>query len=134
MSDDTTTTTEPNDQDQTPDTPDTFPREYVEELRRENAEARIKAKRSDTLTARLVTALAEKTGRLADARDLPFGPHLLDDDGFPDPEKIGDAVDTLIRERPHLARRVVAGDVGQGARTDHVPAASLADLLRAGAS
>ena len=119
--------------DGTPDTPEdaeTFPRAVVEELRRENAEQRTKAKRADDLAARLVTSIAASTGRLADARDLPFTAELLGDDGIPDPTKIGEAIDALIRERPHLADRRPRGDIGQGA-TAETAGVDLAGMLRA---
>jgi hypothetical protein len=113
--------------------PDTFPREYVEQLRRENAEARVAAKKSDALAQRLVTSLAAGTGRLADPSDLPYSVALLDDDGLPDAEKVTAAVDELLARKPHLASTRPVGDVGQGARGAVAPMVSLAELLRAGA-
>ncbi len=116
-----------------PQEPETFPREYVERLRRENAEARVGAKRSEALAARLVAALAAQTGRLADASDLPYSDDLLDDEGLPDGEKVRAAVADLIERKPHLASTRPVGDVGQGVRGDTTPTVSLADLLRSGA-
>ncbi len=109
--------------------PETFPREYVERLREESAGYRVKARRADDLAHRLVTALAAGTGKLADARDLPYGEHLLDDDGVPAFDKVADAIDALIRERPHLASRRPTGNVEQGVRPDDAPV-SLLGLLR----
>lgn len=117
----------------TEDRQQTFDRAYVERLREEAGGYRIKAKRADELAHRLVTALAAGTGKLADARDLPYGEHLLDDDGVPAFDKVADAIDELIRERPHLASRRPSGDVGQGARPPEASPVSLAGLLRAGA-
>ena len=51
---------------------ETFTREYVQRLRDEAAGHRVKAKRADALAARLVTAQAALTGKLADPTDLPF--------------------------------------------------------------
>ena len=120
-------------EDTTPaDAPETFDRAYVEQLRRENAAARVKAKRADGLGTRLVTAYAASTGRLADATDLPYDEALLDEDGLPDAGKVAAAVETLLERKPHLAVGRVLGDVGQGARLE-APAVSLAGLLRAGA-
>ncbi len=111
------------------DEPETFDRPYVERLREESAAHRVKARRADELAHRLVTALAAGTGKLADARDLPYGEHLVDDDGLPDFDKVADAIDDLIRERPHLASRRPTGSVEQGVRADE-QGVSLLGLLR----
>lgn len=79
----TDTTTEPDVEDtpddtieDTPETeetvPDTFPRDYVEKLRKEAADARVKAKDRDDLAHRLHATLVASAGRLADPSDLPF--------------------------------------------------------------
>lgn len=112
--------------------PETFPRQYVEDLRRENAEARTKAKRTDTLTSALVVELARATGRMADPTDLPPSDALLDGDGMPDPSKVDAAITALLGAKPHLASRKPRGDVGQGATADP-GGVDLAGLLRAGA-
>lgn len=52
--------------DGAPDEPETFDREYVQKLRDEAAGHRVKAKRADALNARLATAQAALTGKLAD--------------------------------------------------------------------
>ncbi len=113
--------------------PETFPAEYVRELREENAKHRTKAKRVDDLTQRLVTAYAEGTGRLADPTDLPVSDDLLDDYGAPDRDKVLAAVDELLTRKPHLAATRPVGDVGQGVRGDITPMVSLAEMLRLGA-
>lgn len=104
---------------------DTFPRSYVEGLRRENAEARVKAKRADELAARLHGALVAATGRLADPADLPFDEAHLDDESA-----LSAAIDDLLASKPHLASRRPRGDVGQGARAE-TQTVSLGALLRA---
>lgn len=107
--------------------PETFPREYVVKLRKENAGFRERAKRADDLAQRLHAVLVESTGRLADSRDLPFDDAHLDDS-----EALQQAIQTLLTERPHLASRKPAGNIGQGV----VPipdTVSLGGLLRAGA-
>lgn len=111
---------------------ETFDREYVQKLRDEAAGHRVKAKRTDALNARLATAQAALTGKLADPTDLPFTDDLLDDDGLDDEAKVQAAVDDLIARKPHLAARRPTGNVGQGARSEdqHV---GLAALLRRGA-
>lgn len=101
------------------DEPDTFPRAYVERLRRENAGHRERAARADQLAQRLHLALVTATGRLADPTDLPFDATHLDD-----ADALTAAVDELLARKPHLASRRPTGDVGQGAR----PAGESVDL------
>jgi hypothetical protein len=104
--------------------PDTFPRAYVEQLRKENAERRTRAEKLEgvnaNLVGRLLRAEVEADGRLADPADLLDGADaaaLLDDDGAVDPEKVKAAVTELLGRKPHYAKRI-GGDVGQGARPD----------------
>lgn len=90
--------------------PDSFPRAYVEELRKEAAEARVKAKRTDELAAALWTARVAATGRLADPTDV-----VMPEDADPlDEDALTAAVDDLLARKPHLASRRPRGDVGQG--------------------
>lgn len=105
--------------------PDTFPREYVEKLRDENAKYRQRAQQSDELANRLHTALVEATGSLQDASDLPF-----DEDHLDDPEALQQAIDDLLAAKPHLAARRPRGDVGQG-QTGTSNTVDLAEMLRA---
>lgn len=105
--------------------PETFPRDYVVNLRKESAGYRERAKRADDLAQRLHTALVDATGRLADSRDLPFDAAHLDD-----PEALQEAIQSLLTERPHLASRKPMGDIGQGA-TSEPEAFGLGGLLRA---
>lgn len=88
---------------------ETFPREYVEKLRDENAKYRQRAQRADDLAQRVHRLLVERTGRLADPDDLEFNEDHLDDE-----EALTAAVDTLLDAKPHLATRKPRGDVGQG--------------------
>lgn len=108
--------------------PETFPREYVDKLRKENADARVKAKRADALAARLHTALVAATGRLADPSDLPFDEAHLEDAGA-----LTAAVDDLLARKPHLASRRPVGAIGQGA-TSSASSVDLAGILRQNAS
>lgn len=112
--------------------PESFDREYVQKLRDEAASHRVKAKRADALAARLVTASAALTGKLADPTDLAYSDDLLDGDGLVDDDKVRAAVDDLVKRKPHLAARRPRGDVGQGARPE-VPEMGLASMLRRGA-
>lgn len=106
--------------------PETFPRTYVEQLRKENAGYRERAGQADQLAQRLHSALVGATGRLADPTDLPFDAGHLDD-----PEALTAAIDALVERKPHLKSRRVVGDVGQGAGGAKAGDVNLADLLRA---
>lgn len=101
---------------------ESFPREYVEKLRAENAKYRTAAK--DT-QVRLHEALVAATGRLQDPRDLQFDAAHLET-----PEALTQAINALLEERPHLKARKVSGDAGQGVRGSDTSPPSFADLLR----
>jgi hypothetical protein len=101
---------------------ESFPREDVEQLRKENADRRKRAEELEGRNAKLVAGLLRAEvvadGRLADPADLLDGADtaaLLGDDGAPDPEKVKAAVADLLTCKPHYAKRI-SGDVGQGAR------------------
>lgn len=104
---------------------ETFPREYVDKLRAENAENRVKAKRADDLAHRLHTALVTATGRLQDPSDLPFDESHLESD-----EALAEAIDALLDSKPHLATRKPAGDIGQGHYSENRDPVNLAAMLR----
>lgn len=91
---------------------DTFPREYVEELRQENAKYRTRAQRVDELTNDLFIARVKLDGRLQDPTDLAFNEELLDGG-------LEDAITALLEDKPHLASRKVTGDIGAGKRGTH---------------
>lgn len=120
---------DPHDDDEQTDdeAAETFPREYVEKLRKEAADARVKAKRADDLAVRLHTALVAATGRLADPSDLPF-----DESHLEDADALNAAVDALVAVKPHLASRRPFGAIGQGV-TPTPAGVDLAGILRAGA-
>lgn len=109
--------------------PETFPREYVEKLRKENAGYRDKAKKTDDYAHQLHAALVKETGRLADPTDLPFKEETLHD-----PVKLAAAIDDLLATKPHLANRKPMGDIGQGIMSEASETISLAGLLRANAN
>lgn len=113
-------------QDGDGDQPETFPREYVEKLRKESAGYRERAQQADQLAQRLHTALVAATGRLADPTDLPFDAEHLDD-----PDALNAAIDALVERKPHLKSRRVVGDVGQGAGSVKAGQVNLAEILRA---
>ena len=109
-----------------PEDAETFPRAYVEKLRQEAADARVRAKKADELARELFTARVAATGRLADPNDLPFDDALLAD--MPALEA---AIDELLADHPHYAARRPRGDVGQGATGSDAGTVNLAGLLRA---
>lgn len=114
---------------ETPETEETFPRAYVEQLRQESAGYRTRAQRSDALAAALWEARVAATGRLVNPAELP-----LPDDADPmDAEAVNAAVEALLTAKPYLANRIPRGDIGQGA-VGGGEDFSLADVLRAGAS
>ena len=116
---------EPDPTPEVEDEPDTFPRSVVEDLRKEAATYRTKAKDRDELAAALWTARVEATGRLADATDLP-----LPDDVDPlDVDAVTTAIDELLDRKPHLADRRPRGYVGQGITT-RTESTDLAGILR----
>lgn len=107
--DETATETDVVEVPEAEDEPDTFPRSVVEKLRKENAGYRDKAKKAETYARELFHARVAATGRLADADDLPFDEHLLDDR-----DALLAAVEDLLARKPHLGSRKLRGDVGQG--------------------
>lgn len=109
-----------------------FPRSYVEQLRHESAEHRTRAQRADELSARLMaaTVATATAGILTDPTDLATSSdELLDEDGYPDPQRIATAARELVARKPHLADRRPTGDIGQGATVTPAPV-SLSGLLR----
>ena len=108
------------------DAQESFPRAYVEDLRKENAKYRDRAKRADDLAARLHTALVAADGRLADPEDLEFNAEHLDDD-----EALTAAIGDLVARKPGLRAQKVGGDVGAGKRgAPATPPADLISLIR----
>lgn len=103
-------TTEPEVEEETTE-PETFDRAYVEDLRKQAGDYRVKAKRTDDLAAALWTTKVAASGRLADPTDL-----TMPADADPlDQAALDTAIDTLLTAKPHLAARTPRGDVGQGA-------------------
>jgi hypothetical protein len=101
------------------DEADSFPRAYVEQLRAENAEARVKAKRSDDLLVYAARVAVERYAAdiLADPRSLTYDDTMADDDGLPDGTKIEQAARALVEARPYLGKPggdVLAGQHGNG--------------------
>lgn len=92
---------------------ESFDRPYVEKLRKEAADARVKAKGAEALAEALWGARVSSTGRLADPTDLPM-PKGVDP---MDEEAVTAAIDALLEKKPHLESRVPRGKIGQGEGT-----------------
>lgn len=106
--------------------PDTFPRDYVEKLRRESAGYRERAKRVDELERRLHVALVRADGRLADPEDLEFNAGHLED-----ADALEAAITDLVDRKPGLRSRKYGGDVGAGKRgTANTKPVDLIELMR----
>lgn len=108
---------------------DTFPRSYVENIRKESAGYRERAKaaeeRADTLAKRLHSELVKASNRLENPDDLPFDAEHLDD-----ADKLTAALDAVLADRPYIAKRVVKGDAGQGNRGSAETGLNLFNLLK----
>ena len=102
---------------------DTFPRAYVEELRKESAGYRTRVKDLETKLHRLQV---EQTGALADPADLEFDAAHLED-----PEALQAAIDALLEAKPHLkARRFAPDAAAQGAKASASSGVDLLGILR----
>ena len=105
---------------------DTFPRAYVEDLRKESAGYRTRVRE---LQERLHRMSVEQTGSLADPADLPFDPAHLDS-----PEALQAAIAALLEAKPHLkARRFAPDAAAQGAKGQASGGVDLLGMLRANA-
>lgn len=107
------------------DEPESFPREVVENLRKENGKYRQRAQRGDAYAQRLHLELVKATGRLADPSDLEF-----DENHLEDADALAAAVDDLLTRKPHLASRKPVGDIGQGKRGGSSEPFNLLGLLK----
>ena len=58
----------------------------------------------------MFTARLAALDMLADPSDMTFDPELLDE-----PDALAQAVAELVKRKPHLAKRLASGDIGQGA-------------------
>ena len=133
--DDLGATGSPSGTEQQPETDaaDTFDRAYVEDLRKEAAEARVKANQSDELRLKLMDAAKQlaTAGVIRDPADLPDNSEFWGEDGLPDHEKIREAAEVLVTTKPWLAK--ARGSVGQGARAEPPAEVTLGGILRGAA-
>src|SRR5699024_6433518 len=112
-----------------PDDTDTFPRAYVEQLRRKGQNYRHRAQRAETRAEQLARELyrsrVAELGLLADPDDMEYDGELLMDGAA-----LRAAVTELVRSRPHLAARRARGDIGQHEQPAGAPGQSLGAILR----
>ena len=107
----------------------TFDLKYVEKLRKEAGDNRVKAKEQEEviegLKRRLFLNEVKGLGKLADPTDLPYDAELVDD-----PDKLKEAVDDLLARKPHLGRRVPNGDAGLGVGSEHSSGVDILGMMR----
>jgi hypothetical protein len=110
--------------------PETFSADYVKALREEAASHRVKAKKITDANERLVRTMIEMDGRLINPDDLPVSDEMLDEDGIADSRKVQEAIQSLLDDRPYLARRTPRAPLPQGVRQDVEQTPSLFSLVR----
>lgn len=101
--------------------PQTFPAEYVQQLRQEAADYRT---RSKSLSTELVHAWAAVDGRLLDPTDLPVSAVDAGEDGAITRDAVSAAIDALVKSKPHLAAQRPA-PMPQGVRAETEPVSLL---------
>jgi hypothetical protein len=114
----TETTETPAPVTETTEAPRMYEAEYVERLRKEAGDYRVRAKRSDALARQAVASMVRADGRLIDHDDLAFDDAMLDDDGLIDADKVQAAIDALVERKPHLAAQRPNASIPQGARPE----------------
>jgi hypothetical protein len=110
--------------------PETYPAEYVRELRDESAKHRVKAKRIDDANARLIAAYATTDGRLVDVSALAVTDDLLGSDGLVDPDAVTERIGEIIAAKPYLQSRRPTTPIPQGVREDAGDEVGLFGLIR----
>jgi len=106
--------------------PQTFPADYVQELRQEAADYRT---RSKSMATQLVQAWAAVDGRLLDPTDLPLSAVEVSEDGAISRDAVTAAIDALVKAKPHLAAQRPA-PIPQGVQQETEPV-SLLRILQA---
>jgi hypothetical protein len=101
--------------------PQTFPADYVQELRQEAADYRT---RSKSMATQLVQAWAAVDGRLLDPTDLPLSSVDVAEDGTISRDAVTAAIDALVKSKPHLAAQRPA-PMPQGAQPGSEPVSLL---------
>lgn len=114
---------------------DSFPRSYVEKLRKESQGLRDRLREAEDATQtmtdeleqvrrQLHKALVERDGRLVDADALEYS-----QDHLSDPDALSAAVGELLAAKPYLSAKRFQGTVHQGAEPVAAPV-SMTALLR----
>lgn len=96
---------------------DTFPRSYVDKLRKESQSLRERLREAESQTAkaddyakRLHEALVKADGRLVDPEALPFQAEHLESS-----EALEEAIGSILEKKPYLSATRFAGPIKQGA-------------------
>ena len=116
------------------DDDDTFPRSYVQRLRRRSNGYRLQLRERESDVDRLQRQLfAERLQRLdlvVDHDAVPYDPALLDDD-----DALQEHIEGLLADKPYLRKRKVSGNIGQHSSNGvGGSSVSLMDKLRHNAS
>jgi hypothetical protein len=112
------------------DEPAMFPAEYVKQLRKENAEARVRAKIADEANVHLLGAYAEADGRLIDPTALEMSDALLGADGLVDRDRVREAIDALLEAKSYLRSPRPTTPLALGAQPAPTPMPSLFAMMR----
>ena len=92
------------------DPADTTEQKLRRQAQRYRLRARDASSKAERYARELFTARLAALDVLADTSDIPFDPELLDE-----PDALAQAVAELVERKPHLAKRLASGDIGQGA-------------------
>ncbi len=111
------------------DDADTFPRDYVENLRQESKGYREKASaaeaRTDELSRALFAARVAATGKVENAAEIEYNADMLDD-----ADALNTAIDAAIEARPYIKTRKPSGNIGQGVKGTQTEQFSLLGALK----
>ena len=94
----------------TDDPADTTEQKLRRQAQRYRLRARDASSKAEHYARELFTARLAALDVLADPSDMTFDLELLDE-----PDALAQAVAELVKRKPHLAKRLASGDIGQGA-------------------
>ena len=94
----------------TDDPADTTEQKLRRQAQRYRLRARDASSKAERYARELFTARLAALDMLADPSDMTFDLELLDE-----PDALAQAVAELVKRKPHLAKRLASGDIGQGA-------------------
>lgn len=92
------------------DPADTTEQKLRRQAQRYRLRARDASSKAERYARELFTARLAALDVLADPSDMTFDLELLDE-----PDALAQAVAELVKRKPHLAKRLASGDIGQGA-------------------